>query len=308
MVTVSAAFLAGLADPSNHPQRIVLQFDSGTIISNEDVDVEGGVDFHEVFCSETDLTIGLTPSSELQFGLLNDDGHWTQFGFGAFNAYIGVRLSYTANSSAKVQRPSITINGTAMTVNGNGRNESYELMPIGRFIAPRPAVVQKMLIDVQANDQMTLFDKDMPSDSDLGVTYPITAGTLLQKLCTYVGVTPVTTTFTNSTLSLSSRPKSFDTSTMREVLGWIAEAACANARFNRQGQLEMAWLTDATAARTFDENAYTSFEPSWFETPKVSKLHIRNEDSTAEAVVGDGDNAYMIQNNPFLRQSEVSGT
>ena len=303
MVTVSAAFRAAMADPTTHPQRMVFQFDNGTIISNEDIDVEGGVDFNEVFFSETDLTIGLTPSSEISFGLFNDDDHYTNFTFGAFNAYIGVRLSVTANGSAAAQRPAIAISNRTMTVSGNGRSETYELCPLGRFIAARPAVVQKVLIDVEANDQMTLFDEDMPSDTDLGIIYPITAGQLLQKLCTYVGVQAVTYTFINSTLSLSARPESFDGSTMREVVGWIAEAAGANARFNREGLLEMAWFN--TLSQTYSEGNYTEFEPSWYPVPAIDKLHIRNADSTAESVIGTGTTGYMIQNNPFLRQDDT---
>ena len=306
MVNVSQDFLNGLADPQNHPQRIVFLFGDGAIISNEDIDVDSGVDFREVFCSETDLTIGLTPSSEISFVLFNDDRIWNEYEFGTFTAYIGVRLEWEPDNSQIVRRPTITIEDNEMTVSGNGKLETYELMSLGVFIAPRPSIVLKDQIDIRANDQMTLFDEDMPSDTDLGVTYPITAGTLLQKLCTYVGVSPVTTTFTNSTLSLSSRPDSFNNSTMREVVGWIAEAACANARFNRSGLLELAWFTDVTSTKTYNEGNYTAFEPCWFESPRVSKIHIRNEDSTAEAIIGTGDVCYMIQNNPFLRQSEVT--
>ncbi len=301
MVTVSNAFMAALADPDAHPQRMVFQFDNGTIISNEDIDVEGGVDFHEIFCSETDLTIGLTPSSEISFGLFNIDGHWTGFTFGTFNAYIGVMLSETANGSAAVQRPAITISNRSMTVNGNGKRQTFELCPLGRFIAPRPAVVQKVLIDVTANDQMSLFDENLPSASALGITYPVTAGNMLRALCNYVGVSASTYSFLNSGLTMNEPDT--ETYTMRDVLGWIAEAACANARFNRDGVLELAWFS--TTSKSFNEGNYATFEPSWYQAPKVQKLHIRNADSTAEAVIGSGDNAYMIQNNPFLRQDDT---
>lgn len=298
MVSVSQAFKTAVAN--GNPQRIVFQFDSGTIISNEDVDVESGVDFHETFCSETDLTIGLCPSSELSFNLLNDDGHWTNFLFGAFRAYIGVRLSVTANSSASVKRPTISISGTSMTVNGNGKLETYELCPLGKFIAPRPAVVQKVMIDVQANDQMCLFDADMPSDSALGgITYPVRADTLLRKICAYVGVTCESYSFLNNSLTISARPDTFDSCSMRDVVSLIAEAAGSTARFNRSGNLELVWFN--TTSQTYDEGNYTSIEPTWYAVPKVNKLTIRNDDSTAESIIGSGSNAYMIQNNPFLR-------
>jgi hypothetical protein len=87
MVTVPAGFNDAVA--AGKPQRMVFAF-SNRIISNEDVDMEVGVDFHEIFCSETDLTIGLTPSSEISFTVFNDDGYYSDFEFGTFTAYLGV--------------------------------------------------------------------------------------------------------------------------------------------------------------------------------------------------------------------------
>lgn len=302
MTAVSQDFRNALA--AGAPQRVALVFDSA-IISNEDIDVEGGVDLREVFCSEQDLTIGLTPASEITFAIYNDDGYYDDFQFGAFNAYIGVRLSSAADSSAATRRPAITVNSTTrmMAVVGNGATETYELCPLGRFIAPRPSIIRKSLIDVQAYDQMTLFDVEMPSRQTLAITYPVTAGRLLQALCEHAGVQAETYTFLNSDLTLSKEPDSFKDMTMREVLAFIAQAAGANARFNRRGKLEMAWLNPQEVS--YDEGQYVEFEQSWYETPLVDRLHVRNEDSTAETVIGSGNNTYMLQNNPFLRQEDL---
>ena len=303
MVPVSAAFRRALE--SGAPQRVLLAFPDA-IISNEDIDVEGGVDFREVYCSEQDITIGLTPASEITFAVFNEDGHYDDFAFGTFDAYIGVRVSTRDNGSAPTRCPAITLYAASLSasVNGNGHLETYELCPLGRFIAPRPSVIRNTLIDVQAYDQMTLFDVDMPSAQELGITYPVTAGELLQALCDQAGVAAVSYTFLNSDIALSAEPSIFKSLTMREVLAYIAEAAGANARFNRRGQLELAWLTEQQSV--FDEHCYTEFESSWYATPRVDRLHVRNEDSTAETVIGSGNNTYMLQNNPFLRQEDAS--
>ena len=302
MTPVSQAFRNAVA--AGAFQGVALVFDDA-IISNEDIDVEGGVDLREVFCSEQDITIGLTPSSEITFAVFNNDGHYDDFEFGTFDAYIGVLVSSVADSSAATRRPTITVNRNAlsMTVVGNGATETYDLCPLGRFIAPRPAIIRKTLIDVDAYDQMTLFDETMPSASELGITYPVTAGRLLRALCEQAGVQAETYTFLNSDISLASEPSIFPNLTMREVLGYIAQAAGANARFNRMGKLEMAWLTAQNVS--YDETQYTEFEPSWYETPLVDRLHVRNEDSTAETIIGSGNNTYMLQNNPFLRQEDT---
>ena len=301
MLTVPTGFNEAIA--AGKPQRILFAFDYlNTMVSNEDIDMDAGVDFHEIFCSETDLTIGLTPSSEISFTLFNDTGYFSSFEFGAFDAYLGVLTGSVADSTAtQTGRPLIqvqTANNT-FTVSRNYRTETYTYIPLGRFIAPRPAVVDIKEIAVDANDQMTLFDEDMPTAQQLNISYPITAGAMLTALCNYVGVTAASSTFLNSTMQLASEPDSFSTSTMREVIGWIAEVACANARFNRSGVLELVWLQTTTAA--YNEGNYTEYSPYWYAVPQIDSLHVRNAESTTETTIGNGTNQYMIQGNPWLK-------
>ncbi len=305
MVQVSNAFLAALQ--AGAPQRWAFIWADGTILTNEDISVEDGVSYDETFCTETDLTVGLTPSSHMSFVLLNDKYQLQNFGFGRFTAKLGVRLSVTDDSSTPTDHPTVTVNGNTMTVSGNGKLETYELAPFGTFYADRPDIIRKTLITVDAYDNMMLFDRDMPSSTTLNITYPITAGNLLQAMCAYLtaqtGVTigMSSYTFTNSTVTLSKAPKSFSTASMRDVLGQIAELACSIARFNREGVLSFVWLNRVT--KSFDEHNYTEFEYTEYATTPVNKLSVRNGDQTQETVVGSGDSPYMIQDNPFLNQA-----
>jgi len=303
VTNVSSAFRAALG--SGAPQRVALVFEN-VVISNEDIDIEGGVDLREVFCSESDLAVGLTPASEITFAVFNDDGFYDEFEFGSFDAYIGVRISLTQNGSPAALRPLISVdrNALTMTVSGNGTLETYALCPLGSFIAPRPSIIRKTLIDVEAYDRMTLFDENMPDATELGITYPVTAGRLLKALCDQAGVEAESYTFLNSDLTLSKEPSFFENATMREVLGCIAQAAGANARFDRMGKLVFSWLNPVS--RSFDETQYTQFEPAWYEAAQVDRVHVRNEDSTAETVIGSGNNTYVLQNNPFLRQEDTA--
>lgn len=305
MVQVSNAFKAALQ--AGAPQRWVFIWANGTILTNEDISVEDGVSYDETFCSETDLTIGLTPSSHMSFVMLNDQYQWQDFSFGWFTAKLGVRLSVSDNSSAQTDYPVVTVDGNAMTVSGNGKLETYELCSFGTFYAERPDIIRKTLISVEAYDKMTQFERDMPSSETLGVTYPVTASALLQAMCEYLtAVTGVTVgmssyTFTNSTVSLAEEPESFSTASMRDVLGWIAELACSIARFDRSGELKFVWLNPV--AQTYDEHVYTEFEHTEYLTSSVNKLSVRNGDQTQETVVGSGSSPYMIQDNPFLNQA-----
>lgn len=285
MYTVSNTLRTAINN--NTPQRVLLEFGNRSF-SNEDILVDEGVELREEFCSETDLTIGLTPSAEISFTMVNDSGQLRNFAFGTFTAWLGARIdSGTPANSAKTKQ-----------FTENGESKLYEFTPLGTFIANRPNVVTTKTIDIVANDRMILFDKDMPSDSALSVTYPITLENLFKKLCTKAGVSYKSSDFLNKGISVTSRPKVFDTATMREVLGWIAEAACSIARFDRDGRLEMAWFT--TVNRTFNEDDYSDFSPYWYEIAPINGLNVRNSEKVVELNTGSGSNKYMILDNPFL--------
>ena len=279
---------------SGTPQRVLIEFvDANIAFSNEDIVVSTGVELDELFNSETDLTVGKCPSAEIRFDMLNDNGQLNEFQFGKFKAWLGARIDVgTPENNAKTK----TFTGTAY-------DGLYEFTPLGIFIADRPNVVKKKILSITANDQMQLFDVDMPSSSQLGVTYPITLSNLFKKMCTHVGVQYKSASFLNSGLVVSSEPEDFSDATMREVLGWIAEASCSICRFDRDGRLEMAWFT--TTNSMYDEHNYTEFSPSWYETKAIDGLHVRNANSEAETVVGQSTNNYLIQDNPFLRASDA---
>lgn len=308
--TLQAAINAG------NPQRVLIDFfakpdgewytnDQGVVerrsFSNEDILMTEGIRLTSEFNSETDLTIGMCPSSQIRFSMLNDNGQLEDFEFGYFRAYIGAKIDsqiWGRNSYVKQYIE-------------NGMELNYEFAPLGVFFAQRPDIVRKKIIEVDANDLMVLFDKEMP-EGLISYTNNTTLYNIAHALCGAVNPTSPavvslkTNTWMNSDIKVTSEPEQFKGATMREIIGWIAEAACANAMFNREGQLEFKWFN--TVDRTYDEHDYSEFTATWYETKPIDSLHIRNADSTAELTLTvedtDGSNAYMIQDNPFLRQPE----
>ena len=277
------------------PQRVLIEFTkkpNGTAYnpvvqySNEDILVDTGVELDETFQSEEDFAVGGTPSAEIRFTMVNDAGQLKTFQFGTFTAWLGARIdSGTPGQNTKTK-----------TFTENGVSRTYQFTPLGTFIAARPNIVSTKTIDVDAYDQMALFEVEMPTDNALNLTWPSTLSNLFVKMCNYVGVNYVSSTFTNSTLSVASRPKSFSNATMRDVMGWIAEAAGSVAKFNRDGKIGMAWFN--TVNKTYTESDYSDFVPYRYETKAINKLSVRKDG--AEHVTGSGSNAYMILNNPFI--------
>lgn len=176
---------------------------------------------------------------------------------------------------------------------------TYEFVPLGIFNAERPNVPTVNEIRFTCNDLMQRFEVDMPTDAALGITYPITFGNLFAKMCQYLEVQYRSSTFINSTATLSARPDDFDRVTMREVLGWLAEAAASVARFDRDGYLIMDWIR--TTSAVIDEHGYKEFNPYWYETKQISKLYNRATSGDYEHTLGAGNEAYLIQDNPLLK-------
>lgn len=372
MYTASAAFHQAIRQ--NAPQRALLIF-ADAFFTNEDINVERGIEFTDTFNEETDLSIGQALSNEITFTLFNDDGLLDGFDFGRFTATIGARIAQTtykqhnyvtvqsANNTyyGNKKHPYLTRNGETMSVlfpvhsvfilddtvhvfgekgyyaafsDSTGAAKSistnsfmmnkasrldavgmyyssstrkmyeyqggiigeYEFVPLGVFTAVRPNVGTTIEIDFTCNDQMNLFDKDFTDGPT--ITYPTTIRGILDALCSYVGVSHGATSFINSSATISAQPEAFEKATLRQIIGWIAEAACANARFDRDGILQLEWLNPTQ--QVFDEHDYVQFNPYWFAVPSVSRLYNRKTSENIEEVQGSGSNGYLIQDNPLL--------
>lgn len=184
----------------------------------------------------------------------------------------------------------------------NGVKQTYEFVPLGYFTAERPKAPDVIEIDMTCNDFMMKFDDDMPSASELKVTYPSTFKNLLTKICEYAKVTAGFGDFINCNAKLSAEPKDFESATMRDVIKWIAEAAAGNARINRDGKLVIDWIRDTN--QTFDENGYESFNPYYYKTRNVSRVLNRASDGSYKKTSGSkksGQDTYLIQDNPLLK-------
>lgn len=180
----------------------------------------------------------------------------------------------------------------------NGVRKRYEFCPLGWFVGERPNAPDVIEINMTCYDLMQRFDIDMPSASELGISYPTTIGNLFKKMCQYVNLPYRTTTFINSTATIGSEPEDFGNSTMRTVLGWIAEAAASNARIDRDGYVILDWIRVTT--QSCNESGYEEFEPYWYSTQKVTKLYNRDTTDSSEHTIGNGGEAYLIQDNPLL--------
>jgi hypothetical protein len=199
-------------------------------------------------------------------------------------------VEWAANNSA------IVFEDAAMTVYSmDGTYEVYEMCPLGVFNAERPATVRQIVVKFTAYDNMSLTDVDVTSWF-AALTYPKTLGAMYAALCTELGITTTTTTFINSTHSYASAPFTSNSLTGRQLLKYIAEAACAIARCDRDGNLLLDWF----AAETHTISQLTGITIAEYDVAAIDKLQVQAETTDIGAIIGTGTNAYVLLASPLI--------
>lgn len=187
--------------------------------------------------------------------------------------------------------------------------DKYEYVPLGTFYFDTPEQRRVANISCEALDGMQKFNVDV-DDWWAGLTWPLTRGQLLQSLCTHVGVTLKTTTFPGSTESIASAPMAGNGFVGKDVLGWIAETACAYARMSRDDRLELVWFAAQDVKLT--QNQHFGDSPAEYETPAVQALHVMvaNTDLGVMLPENGSGNEYQVLDNPFFygsTEAEIRG-
>lgn len=187
--------------------------------------------------------------------------------------------------------------------------DKYEYVPLGTLYFDTPEQRRVANISCEALDGMQKFNVDV-DDWWASLTWPLTRGQLLASLCAYVGVTLKTTTFPGSTGSIASAPMAGNGLVGKDVLGWIAETACAYARMSRDDRLELVWFAAQDVKLT--QNQHFGDSPAEYETPAVEALHVMvaNTDLGVMLPEGGTGNEYQVLDNPLFygsTEAEIRG-
>lgn len=179
--------------------------------------------------------------------------------------------------------------------------QTWEYVPMGVYRVERPKSTVGQTVNIQdAYDRMTLFDKDA-SEFLSGLAYPKTLGQIYTALCTFVGVSYVSSTFTYSTTSYASSPFPDSSCTLRDVLSWIAERARSVAHFNRVGVLDLVWCGSTQAEElTPDQVQADGFMVSEYVTEPVDSVLLKSTDGSSLSFGSTFNNPYQIFGNPFI--------
>lgn len=144
---------------------------------------------------------------------------------------------------------------------------------------------------------------DVSADAFLNsLSYPTTLKNIFTSLCAHVGVPASMADFPNSGKTFDSPLFRTQDVLCREVLQWIAEAACSFARISRSGVCELAWFTDTnvTFNKTANSADYYNAVVSEYQVAKIDKLQVAASEKDIGVIVGTGTNAYQIIDCPML--------
>lgn len=177
----------------------------------------------------------------------------------------------------------------------NGVSETYTYVDLGIFYANRPAKTKTNIISIEGYDSMSKFDV---STENMPITFPTTLYGLLDTVCGYVGVEHKIESFINQNITLTAASDVFQSTTAREIIAYIAEAACANAKMDYDDKLTFAWWSDSSLI--INESDYSQFVPYEYTVKPIDRLQVRQSDNDIGILTGDGTNGYVIQENPFL--------
>lgn len=160
---------------------------------------------------------------------------------------------------------------------------------------------------------LTAYDciKKLDTSADAWVStlkYPITLANMLSSMGNKLGlsITALTNTYRgNYTVYNNFMTRNI---TYRQILGYIAQIANVNFMADISGQKDIIYKRYTETATTIDNSKYVKLTLSDYTTEPIDKVQIQSTFDDIGYVVGTGNNAYVITENPLFFTNEKQST
>lgn len=243
-------------------------------LTNEQI-WDNGIVLDNATSSDSSFDIGSAIVGSLKVVIDNITGNFSQYDF--FDARLVLWL------------------GVEGDVDGSDVQRYYR---IGFYVVDVPSY-NGSLITLNCLDNMTWFDA--PFEEVTGITYPADAGTVVQAICSHVGVTLGTPTFPNYadpwTQVLVAPEQQLS---CREVLQYIAQMCCCYCKIDTAGQLVLRWYDkNAIIGMTnYDGGTYNTHTTPYSDGCDLDGGHFMYGGDIADGgLFSDlNDSAYISQN------------
>lgn len=170
--------------------------------------------------------------------------------------------------------------------------------------------------DIKKNGKkatLTAYDciKKLDTSADAWVStlkYPITLANMLSSMGNKLGlsITALTNTYRgNYTVYNNFMTRNI---TYRQILEYIAQIANVNFMADTSGQKDIIYKRYTETTTTIDNSKYVKLTLSDYTTEPIDKVQIQSTFDDIGYVVGTGDNAYVITENPLFFTNEKQST
>lgn len=236
-----------------------------------DANLYGGVTFQQEVITGNDFVYGVVAAASIKFSIDNTSGEAETYIDQAFDWYCEMsgETDYAYKGTYTVT--DITKNGKKAT--------------------------------------LTAYDciKKLDTSADAWVStlkYPITLANMLSSMGNKLGlsITALTNTYRgNYTVYNNFMTRNI---TYRQILGYIAQIANVNFMADTSGQKDIIYKRYTETTTTIDNSKYVKLTLSDYTTEPIDKVQIQSTFDDIGYVVGTGDNAYVITENPLFFTNE----
>lgn len=191
-------------------------------------------------------------------------------------------------------------------------DNSEEYIGMGTYVVEKPKDEQTTNFSSFVAYDLLMQHLDEPYTTELDYNNEtITIADVYEELCNHLELTPVTTTFTNSTITVENNPFT-NKETNRTALNAIAKVACAFVDIDDEtNEIDLKWLSN-TLDYTFQKSDYSTVEGGKTVYGPVNSLIIRNSAVESENVSHDdpdsialnGEHQLVISEDYFLYNAE----
>ena len=215
MRSASATFRRTMSERRNFVNYADMTLSDGTVLhlSPEDFRLGGNTIQDDIVDGEA-FTVGTAIGKTVSIMIDNTSEFFSQFDFygAVFVLYVGLPLDTDPVTVEKIR--------------------------IGSFTVITPATTG-LVISIEAVDNMYKFDQPY---SESTLAYPATLQQIVADACTHCGVTNNTGQFDRYAMEVTERPS--NDVTYRQVISYVAQIACVNAKISDMGALIFTWYSD----------------------------------------------------------------
>ena len=181
----------------------------------------------------------------------------------------------------------------------------------GIFNAEKPQRKSQNTTNVVAYDNISLLDKDVTDWFNSLKEFPYSAFDMANMACEYCGLNLVNSDLRNGSFQINETK--LESVTARQIIQWIGEICGYFCIANEDGGVIYKWYKNNEktigAIRNGSSCVFFSGTLTYedYEVKNIDKIVIRKSDDDVGVSFPndvDGDNAYIIQSNPFLMSSE----